>query len=119
MIELSKTIGRLTVHLTACPMGNDWNIVLCGGDRPHIGAVALAVISCAENREACSLISLPNHREGEIAKRLATTIASRANATVCVSVGIHLENISGDEIISVNAIVESLTLELISLVRQR
>ena len=119
MIEISKTSGRLTIYLTAQPVGADWNIVVCGGDRPHIGAIALASHVRPENSEnTCSLISLPNHREGEMAKRLATMLASRVNAAVCVSVGIHLENITGDEILLANALVESLTLELISLVRQ-
>jgi hypothetical protein len=103
-IELSETIGRLTIHFLAKSVGRDWNIIICGGDKPHIGAVALASPDCS-----CSLICLPDHREGELAQRVATVIAAQINATVCVSCGIHLENITPDEILLVNAMVEKIT----------
>ena len=107
MIKLTETIGRLTIRLEAQPIGSDWSVVVYGGDRPHIGAVALA---SPEN--GCSLICLPDHREGELAKELAATLANRVNAAVCVSCGIHLENITKDEISLVHTIIENFTLEL-------
>jgi hypothetical protein len=104
-IELSETIDRLTMRLLAHLVGHDWNIIIYGGDRPHIGAVALA--SPDRSDISCSLICLPDHREGELAKRAATAIAAHTNTSVCVSCGVHLENITYDEILSVNTIVES------------
>jgi len=102
-IELSETIGRLTMRLLAQPIGHDWNIIIYGGDRPHIGAVALA--SPEQSEYPCQLICLPNHREDELAKRAASAISSHINATVCVSCGVHLENITHDEIMLVDNIV--------------
>ena len=109
MIELTETAGRLTIRLEARPIGSDWSVVVYGGDRPHIGAVALA-----HPENGCSLICLPNHREGELAKGLAIALANRVNAAVCVSCGMHLENITRDEISLVHAIIEKFTTELLA-----
>jgi hypothetical protein len=110
MIELSETIGRLTVHLRAMPIGRDWSIVVHGGDRPHIGAVALASPESPE--ESCQSICLPSHRESELAQRIAIAIAGHANAAVCVSCGIHLENITENEIVLTRTIIDKLISEL-------
>jgi len=94
------------MHLLAQPIGHDWSIIIYGGDRHHIGAVALAIPD-HQSGCSCSLICLPDHREEELAKLAAITIAAQINATVCVSCGVHLENITHDEILSVNTIVET------------
>jgi hypothetical protein len=96
MIELTETIGRLTVHLRAERIGVDWIITIFGGDRPHIGAIALA-----DPDGHCQAICLPGHREGDIAERFATNLANRLGAAVCVSCGIHLDAITQLEIKSV------------------
>ena len=96
MIELTETIGRLTVHLRAECIGADWSIAIFGGDRPHIGAVALAGPD-----GHCQVICLPGHREGDIAERFAANLANRLEVGVCVSCGIHLDAITQLEIESV------------------
>jgi hypothetical protein len=100
-IELTESAGRLTVHLSAQPIGSDWNIAIYGGDRPHIGAVAVV-----SQRQSCSLVCLPGHKEGDMAKRFATALADSVNATVCVSCGIHLDDISSEEINQVLAMAD-------------
>jgi hypothetical protein len=95
------------MHLLAQPVGADWNIVVYGGERPHVGAVALA-----GPEFPCSLLALPKHREGDIAKRLAVALANHFNATVCASCGIHLDEITPEEIEQVHHIVEKFISEL-------
>jgi hypothetical protein len=84
-------------------MGSDLNVMVYGGDKPHIGAVALAVPGDDEN--TCLLHCLPQHREGDLAKRMAVALANHFGVAVCVSCGIHLENISKDEIDAVDTII--------------
>ena len=43
MIELIEERDGLQVKLTAIPMGEDLCVTIGGGDKPHIGAVALGV----------------------------------------------------------------------------
>jgi hypothetical protein len=102
MIELTETAGRLTIHLRAERVGADWSIAIFGGDRPHIGAVALA-----DPSGQCQVICMPNHREGDIAKHFAANLAGSLGATVCVSCGIHLDNIVQCEILSVSTIMDN------------
>ncbi|MCL1894758.1 MAG: hypothetical protein FWG02_11120 [Holophagaceae bacterium] len=109
MIELSETVGRLTVTLKAQPIGLDWNILVYGGNLPHVGAVALA-----SPNTTCSVLCLPNHREGEIAERIASAIVEHVNASVCVTCGIHLDNITQHEICSVGDIIKMFISELVA-----
>ena len=39
----SAGTSHTKVTLQLIPCGLDWQAILCGGDRPHIGAVVLAV----------------------------------------------------------------------------
>ena len=68
-------------------------MTLSGGDRPHIGAVALG-----QSGAAASVISLPGHREDALARRLTQELAAETQATVCLACGIHLDNIRPEEI---------------------
>jgi len=101
MIELTETIGRLTIRLRAERIGADWSVAIFGGDRPHIGAVALAGPD-----GHCQALCLPGHREGDIAERFAAKLANRLGAAVCVSCGIHLDAITQPEIESVTIALE-------------
>jgi hypothetical protein len=103
MIELTETVGRLTIHLRAERVGADWSVAIFGGDRPHIGAVALAGPG-----SQCQAICLPKHREGDIAKRFAVGLADRLGVAVCVSCGIHLDGIVQQEIELVAEVTKTL-----------
>lgn len=93
--------------MTALFMGQDLCVTLSGGDRPHIGAVALGQASTSP-----TVLTLPQHREGELAQNLAALLSSRFGTTVCVACGIHLDNILEEEIREVLEIAEELTRKL-------
>ena len=42
-VRLERCEEGRRLLLEACPMGEDWNVMITGGDRPHIGAAALGV----------------------------------------------------------------------------
>lgn len=92
-ITLEARRGRLHLRLTALFLGQDLCVTLSGGDRPHIGAVALG-----QSGAAASVISLPGHREDALARRLTQELAAETQATVCLACGIHLDNIRPEEI---------------------
>ncbi|MGI5943005.1 MAG: hypothetical protein ACOX86_12315, partial [Pelotomaculaceae bacterium] len=43
IIEIHKESAGLHVLLQAVNMGRDWNVVITGGEIPHLGSVALGV----------------------------------------------------------------------------
>jgi hypothetical protein len=107
-ITLEARRGRIHLRLTAVTLGRDLAVTLSGGDRPHIGAVALAGPGTP-----ASALCLPQHREGELAQKTACTLAEAFNVAVSATCGIHLDAISPAEIAEVLAMADALTVELI------
>lgn len=97
--------GRLKLELRALRMGRDLQVMLNGG-AAHLGAVALAAPGGAAEAK---LLVLPGHREDQLARRMARRMADALGCTVCVSAGIHYENISKEEIAAVERLAETLT----------
>ena len=84
--------------------GKDISISVGGGEKYHIGAVAVALpadTSAANGQSPpqTDVICLKNHREDEIAKAAAIRFSRQFHCTVSVSVGIHIDNATADDIL--------------------
>lgn len=108
MIQLEAHQDRIHLRLTALSMGRDLCVTLSGGDREHIGAVALA----HAGNENAAVLAVPRHREADLARNIASRLAAHLQSTVCVACGIHLEGITPAEITEVLELSETLTLQL-------
>lgn len=104
-ISFERKTERFTLTMTVVRMGRDLCVGLFGGDAPHIGAVALAVALAVphagaggEPKATASLLSVDGHKEGELAQKIAQTLAARRRCRVSVSCGIHLDNATEKEI---------------------
>jgi hypothetical protein len=107
LITLEARRDRIHLRMTALHLGRDLCVTLSGGDRPHIGAVALG-----RSDATTSTLTLPQHREDELARSIATQLAARFDTAVCVACGIHLDDILSEEISSVLEMAETLTRQL-------
>lgn len=96
-MKTSKTIGRLTLLLEVREIGNDLSATLTGG-KAHIGAAALAYRDKETGRTTVSVLSAPGHKEDEIALNGAKLLSKETKKTVLFAAGIHLDNISVEEI---------------------
>jgi hypothetical protein len=103
-IILEAQRGRIRLCLTAAFMGRDLCVTLSGGDRPHIGAVALA-----GPRTPASALNLPRHREGDLARQMAEQLSAEFGIAVCIACGVHLDAILEHEIKAVLEMAEELT----------
>jgi len=117
-ITLEAHRGRLSLHLGATPMGQDLAVTLSGGDRPHIGAVALSQARASLKGDGSlsattSVLALLGHKEDDLARALAARLAAALGGAVTVACGIHLEGILPEELAQVPPLVEALTLELL------
>lgn len=106
MLTLNETAGRIPLTMTAQNMGKDFTIRLFGGETPHIGAVALAqpresLRGDGSISASCSVLAVCGHKEDELARHVAISLAKRLNALVCVTCGIHMDAISPEEIAAV------------------
>ncbi|MFB0532721.1 MAG: hypothetical protein ACETVU_03530 [Desulfatiglandales bacterium] len=79
-------------------IGEDLLVAIWGGEKPHIGAVAVAQPrpSLRDQRltsATASVFCYPGHKDDTVAKEAAEKICSALNTNVTVTVGIHWENI--------------------------
>ena len=117
-MQFTASHGRLNISLQAFRLGRDLQ-VLCGGGASHIGAVALAAPAqghalqqdhtARPARVESRLLALPGHKEDALALRMAQSMAEALHCAVCVSAGIHYDNITRAEIQQVEQMAQDLT----------
>lgn len=100
MQKFTREFLGSSVTLTAEWLGKDIALTISGGDRPHIGAAAVAVPYRKGERlsVSTSVMCVPGHKEGELAKSVAEAVAKRHDVIVSAACGIHFEGISRGEI---------------------
>ena len=108
LIQLTAQRGRVRLTLHCVRMGEDLCVTLSGGDREHIGAVALGAPATPT-----SVLALPGHREDELAQRIASQVASHLGVVVAVACGIHVDAILPRELKDVLDMADELTLALL------
>ena len=109
--------GRLNIQLRVFRQGRDLQL-LCGGGATHIGAVALAAPVTGQPQVQARLLGLPGHKEDAIALHMAEAVAQALGCAVCVSAGIHYDNITGEEIRQVVQMAHDLTQRCISTLKK-
>lgn len=95
-----KYIVNISVHDTN---GAGLAVFVRGGDKPHLGGVALAspgIEMHGRTLSKCDLwtITVPGHKDAELAQRIAKKICIASGEPVSVSLGIHVENATPEEI---------------------
>lgn len=94
------------IQIKAYPMGNDFAFLITGGVA-HIGAVATAYWE--NDNIQVKVIELPHHKEGELAKECAILASRLLQCTISVSMGIHIDNATKEQI---TEIVDYVRLEM-------
>ncbi|MHB8171382.1 MAG: prenylated flavin chaperone LpdD [Thermincolia bacterium] len=82
--------GRSGIEISATLTGEGVNILLTGGEKPHIGAVVMAIPGSGgcETR----VLIVPPHRDVEAAQPVAKMICSALGQVTVVTAGIHINN---------------------------
>lgn len=108
-VVMDRCQDGIYLRLEAHPMGEDWNVSIYGGDRPHIGAAALGTPYPKPDGSwsACaSVLALPTHKEDVLARQAALLLAKRTRRTVLVACGIHVDGLSPQGIAAVVTLAE-------------
>lgn len=118
MQDLTIEKGRIKINMKALKVGEDLCVIISGGDSPHIGCVTLSVPrpSLADKNAisaTTSILNLVGHKDDEAAKYVSHTLSSRLNRNVVVTCGIHVDNITAEEIDVTIRTLKELTEELI------
>ena len=105
MLSTKITVGsqpyEITAAVTLC--GKDVVVAIGGGEAPHVGAAALALPRPSLKHDGvisatASLLCVMGHKEDMITRDAALRLASQLNTTVLVSVGLHLDHATPDDI---------------------
>lgn len=118
MIQLSTTFNNHTIKIIALKIGNDFNISIYGGDIPHIGAIALGYPVNLPNNinkltSTASLLTVPGHKEDIITLNYAKLLAKKLNTTVTICCGIHIKNITPQDITKLTNTIDNLINDLL------
>lgn len=116
--DLTIEKGRIKISAKALSVGEDLCVIISGGDNPHIGCVTLSVPRTSlsdKNRISAttSVLNLIGHKDDEAAKYVSQTLSSRLSKNVVVTCGIHVDNITTEEIAVVMDLLKELTNTLI------
>jgi hypothetical protein len=97
--------------------GADLVVAVGGGERPHVGAAALALSlpslkDPARLTNSTSLLAVPGHKEEELAREGALRLSRALARNVVVTVGIHDDGISAERIAAYVALFARLVDEI-------
>jgi hypothetical protein len=116
-LVLTLRRGRIALTLTAVALGRDLAVTLAGGDQAHIGAVAVSQARPSHlpgggTSASTSVITVPGHKEDDLARAIGARLAAALDAVVCVACGIHMDSLAPGELMDIQAMAEALTAEL-------
>ena len=96
--RIHTNAGSYDLSASVRLIGQDVLVAIWGGEKPHIGAVAVAqprpsLKDPAVTSASASVICLVGHKEDELAKATAEILAAALNTQVVVTAGIHWDNL--------------------------
>ena len=99
VLRTSSGVGKYKVEMVLTLVGNDLIAVLSGGDRPHIGAVAVAIPrpslkGSGRTSSTSSVFTLIAHKDDDVARMASDALARELNRVAVVSAGAHIDNAS-------------------------
>jgi hypothetical protein len=116
--ELTKGEGRARVNVIVNSMGSDLVVRIYNQDA-HIGAVAIGDYDYEQERASVSVITRLGHKDDALAREAAYLLSKSIRRPVCVIAGVHLDNITGEEIDKILANTEIAISEIINVCSQQ
>jgi hypothetical protein len=111
--ELTKGEGRTRVNVTVNALGSDL-VVRIYNQNAHIGAVAVGDYDYEHERASVSVITRLGHKDDALAREAAYLLSKSIRRPVCVIAGVHLDNITREEIDEILANTKIATSEIIN-----
>ena len=115
---LERRAGNHTIYLEVKEIGKDLLVSIHGGDEHHIGGVAIAYVTPSHYRDASTVslssLTFPGHKDYVVANAAAEKICKVLERSIVVTVGIHYDNATKNDIDEIIKAVEDLVDELLS-----
>lgn len=116
--ELSRGEGRARVSVAVDSLGSDL-VVRIYNKNAHIGAVAVGDYDYEQKRASVSVITRLGHKDDALAGEAAYLLSKSVRRPVCVIAGVHLDDITGEEIDKILANARAAISEIIDVCSQQ
>lgn len=98
-MKVEACVHGVTLTAEVIAMGEDLCVAVTGGDKPHLGSVALAVphpgiTDPTLPSATVSTLNVPGHRDDRIANQMAKALSASLGRHVAVLCGIHFDHFS-------------------------
>ena len=90
--------GRYEILGTAVHCGKDVALIFAGGSCPHVGAVSVGMYEPLRRSATVSTITVFTHRDDCLAVKCAKGASARLHCQAAVTVGIHIDKASQEEL---------------------
>jgi hypothetical protein len=112
MVEISK--GRFKIHGFVQEVGKDILVSIWGGNRPHIGAIGMAIprpsLKDPNKWSATSSnFTFVGHKEDLLVKKISEKIASHLRRNVVVIAGVHWDDTTSKEIKMIENLIQKMS----------
>ncbi len=118
MFWIKRNVGSIEIVLNAKKIGNDYLVTLTGG-RDHVGAVAIGFFDEKSQRASSSVITIPGHREEQLALKGARQVSIATKKTTIFIAGIHKDNINHEDIKNIVSVACEMVEDLITYVKRQ
>lgn len=113
VIERKLSFASMTIRVIQ--IGEDWQIILQGGEKPHIGCTVLAVPRPSLTGDGtisstASVINVTGHKDEYICRLLAEHTAARKNAVVVCTGGFHADNLTEEQLQEIMSFIDKIEL---------
>ncbi|MDU3581547.1 MAG: hypothetical protein E7F68_07520 [Clostridium butyricum] len=102
-IVYEKNLSFSKISISVTKIGEDYNIILEGGEKTHIGCTVISIprlslIGDGSISSTSSVLNVIGHKDEEICRYVAEKICENKNAVVVCCGGFHIDNITQDRI---------------------
>ena len=99
-------------------IGDDIIISVWGGSKPHIGSISVSVPRPSLRHSntisfTSSIINLIGHKDEIVARKFSEQLAAKFNRNAVATAGIHIDNITENQINTIMQNITSLHLDII------
>jgi len=103
MIKIIEGKNKYKVKLVAIRSGNELTVIISGGEKPHIGSIAISIPrpSLKDSNKvsaSTSVFVLVGHKEDELSKQIAENITKVTEKVTVTILGLHIDKATAQDI---------------------
>ena len=111
-MEFTVDAAGFPIICSVTQMGDDCAIALRGGDKAHIGSVAMAVprpsLTGVGRSATVSTLNRMGHKDDFLANPIAHAVAERMDCVVTCAAGVHVDDATPEQIAAIQAAVPTI-----------